>query len=291
MNMLYGKGGEDMEVLRQLLPQNIAEYVRKYVGSTTEEIRLRVDQPVVILSDGKQQRMPCVVTNEDLDHILRCACRQSVYSRADQIRGGYLTIEGGHRIGICGKAVTEKGILQTITDISSLNIRLASQRPTFGSGLAGELHDSTLILGPPGVGKTTLLRTVVRELSDFYGCNVGLVDERGELAACVGGKPQLQVGGNTDVVTGMDKAQSVMHLLRVMTPQWIVVDEITAPRDIAAMETACYSGVFLLATAHAADTTDLRQRPLYRHLMECGIFRNLAILRKDRTYEMERWID
>ena len=289
--MLYGKGGKDMEVLRQLLPPDMADCVEKNKGFLTEEIRLRANQPVVVFSGGKMKILPRIVTNADLNHILRSACRQSVYSCADQIRGGYLTIEGGHRIGICGKAVTEQGVLQTITDLSSLNIRLASQRPAFGRGLAETLDDSTLILGPPGAGKTTLLRTVVRELSDCCECNVGLADERGELAACVGGQPLMQVGKYTDVVTGMDKAHAVMHLLRVMTPQWIAVDEITAPEDIAAIETACYSGVYLLATAHAACTADLQHRPIYRKLMECGIFRNLVVLRKDRTYEMERWID
>ena len=153
--------------------------------------------------------------------------------------------------------------------------------------LLRRLDASTLILGPPGSGKTTLLRECVRSLSDG-GSRVGLVDERGELAACRLGIPQMDVGAQTDVLTGCGKSEGIYLLLRAMNPQWIAVDEITAPEDIRAMEEASYCGVRFLATAHAFSPDELRRRPLYRRLRELELFQRLLILSPDKHVTMER---
>jgi len=278
-----------MDVLNQLLPASIQKQMELRKLPKPEEVRLRVGQPVMVKIDSEEVILPHVVSPGELEQVLQRAGRQSAYAWTEEIRNGYLTVERGHRIGICGRAVTEQGSVRNITDLTSLNIRLASEHPEFGRGLASKLEASTLIIGPPGCGKTTLLRTMIRELSDVCGQTVGVADERGEIAACVHGIPQLNVGMRTDVITAMDKAQAVMQLLRVMAPQWIAVDEITAPADCSAMETAGNCGVKLLATVHGDTPEDLLRRPLYDQLRKSRIFSQIIRLKTDKTYEMERW--
>jgi stage III sporulation protein AA len=144
-----------------------------------------------------------------------------------------------------------------------------------------------LILGPPGRGKTTLLRDLLVHLSDRGLQRIGLVDERGEIAACVEGTPQLYVGSRTDVLTNIRKDSGIMILMRSMNPQWIAVDEITAEHDIHAMEQASYCGVKLIATAHGESLADLKKRPLYKKLLNTGVFGQAAVIYPDRTYRIE----
>ena len=157
----------------------------------------------------------------------------------------------------------------------------------------GGVLTDTLILSPPGLGKTTLLRDIIRRVSEGEGCRsrrVALADERGEVAALYHGVPQLEVGRRTDVVEGCPKAQGLMLLLRAMGPQVLAADEITAPEDVAALRTAAGCGVTLLATAHGADRTDLERRPVYRALLEERLFRKLVRIRPEgpgRAYTIE----
>lgn len=244
-------------------------------------------RPLQLLLGGREEELWPLGTRDDLEDVLRRASRQSVYACTETIRQGFLTVEGGHRIGICGFGVIHDGTLHTLRTPSSLVIRVARQVGGFGDKLLPKLTDSTLLLGPPGSGKTTLLRDAVRQLSDNRRQRVGLVDERGELSASVDGQPQLQIGRRTDVLVNVDKAAAVMMLLRTMNPQWIAMDEITERRDLEAMEQAAYCGVRLLATAHGETMDDLRQRPLYRSLLERGIFSRVCLLRRDKSYTIE----
>jgi len=226
------------------------------------------------------------VTKEVLQNLIASACRQSVYAYAETLKQGFITLEGGHRIGVCGVGVLHNGRIHTINYISSAVIRIARQIPGVADKIVWNMSGSTLIIGAPGSGKTTLLRDLIRQLSDKRGQRIALVDERGEVSAGVHGLPQFSLGMRTDILINVPKAEGVMMLLRTMRPQWIAVDEITTAEDLIAMEQSSYCGVYLLATAHADSIDDLSNRKLYQRMMEMRIFRTIILLKPDRTYDI-----
>lgn len=264
-----------------------------------EELRLRVGQPLTaVCVRGELSLGGPAIQLRDLEQLVEVASRASLHAVLPQLCQGYLTIVGGHRIGLSGSVVMKGEEIGGFRSLSSANIRLARQFPGVSAPVlerlySGERLASTLILAPPGLGKTTLLRDVVRMVSDGEGClplRVALADERGEVAACFGGQPQLNVGCRTDVVEGCPKARGLLLLLRAMNPQVLAADEITAPEDIAALELAAGCGVSLLATAHGSGRSDLMRRPLYRGLIESGIFERLVLIRRTegmRSYMVE----
>ena len=252
-----------------------------------EEIRLRVGQPVLLCFRSGTERCWPVLKQEDLEYTVSCACRQSVYAYTETIRNGFITVEGGHRIGICGMGVLDGGEVKTIRSISSLSIRVAKEILGCADNLVDKLPGSVLIIGPPGSGKTTLLRDLVRQMSDRKGFRVAIADERGEISAGVCGVPQLQVGSHSDVLLNIPKALAATMLLRTMNPQWIAMDEITSAEDVLALEQISYCGVNLIATAHACDRNDLQKRPLYQKLMALKVFRYIVTLNEDKTFKME----
>ena len=194
-----------------------------------------------------------------------------------------MTLPGGHRIGVCGSAVVKNGELAGYQALSSLCIRFARDVRMDSARLLPNLTDSCLILGAPGAGKTTLLRACIRALSES-GQRVSVCDDRGEISAMTQGTAQFDLGPQTDILTGLSKDEGMLLLLRAMNPMWIAADEITARRDLAAMETISYCGVRLLATAHAKDERELRLRPLYRELLTLGMFRRMFVLLPDRQF-------
>lgn len=263
-----------------------------------EEIRLRRGQRGQLVYADHTRTLSCPIGEEELEHTIRVASRASVHRVLPQLRQGFIGLRGGHRLGVCGTVCLRDGEIQGIEPIFGLNLRLASAVPGIGRRIVPELcpegkFASTLILAPPGAGKTTLLRDVIRCLSDGLGCSahrVGLVDERGEVAALWRGTPQLDVGENTDIMADCPKDRGLLMLLRGMNPQVLAADEITAREDIRAMELVSGCGVQLLCTAHAATREDLERRALYRELVSTGIFRRLLTIRVEagkRRYEVE----
>jgi len=277
-----------MNIPLHVLPQVYGAKLHRMELSALEEIRLRVGQPLLLSFSNREEKIHPLLRHEDLEETLRRACRQSVYAREQEIRSGFVTLEGGHRMGLCGKGVIRDGAVHAVCELSSLNIRIARAVPSFADGLQGKLTDSTLIIGPPGSGKTTLLRSVIVRLSDEWGQTVAVADERGEIAAVSDGSVQLYAGCRTDVLSLVPKADALMMLLRTMSPQWIAMDEITTGKDLRAMEQACHCGVRMLATAHADNVEDMLCRPLYRQLMNLELFTYVITLKKGRSYEMER---
>lgn len=290
-----------MEQVLSIFPPGIRDSLRGLKSgewTELEEIRLRQGRQVQLIFSTGIQILPLRVTGEELEQTLRLATRASVHTVLSQLRQGFLPLPGGHRLGVCGSVCLREGEIRNIEPLSGLDLRLARPVRGIGEGVISALcpggkFTSTLILAPPGGGKTTLLRDVIRCLSDGVGCQshrVSLADERGEVAALCRGMPQLDVGENTDVMDGCPKAQGLLMLLRGMNPQVLAADEITAAEDVGAMVLAAGCGAQLLCTAHGTDRTDLNRRPLYRELMGEGIFRNLLTIRVkhgQRRYEVE----
>jgi len=248
-----------------------------------EELRLRSGtEPAVLLPEGERPLPGAgAVSPGELAAVLENATGASVHTAGDSIRRGFVSVRGGVRLGLCGTAVLAGGRMAGLRGLSSLCIRIPGQARGCADGVfpilcAGGFR-STLLLSPPGGGKTTLLRELVRLLSDG-GQRVALADERGEVAAVWQGLPQLDVGKRTDVLSAAPKAEAAMLLLRAMNPQVLALDEITAPADIQACVTAAGCGVALLATAHAADAAALEERPLYRRLLAEGIFARAVVI-------------
>jgi len=220
------------------------------------------------------------VTAEDLRYVLSAATGGSRYSAENTVREGFITLSGGHRIGVCGTTVTESGAIKTIRDVSSLSIRVAREKIGVGIRPAASL----LIAGPPGCGKTTFLRDCIRILAEEGQNRVTLIDERGEVAACRHGMPQFRIGPTTDVISLCPKALGIPMALRVMNPQWIAVDEITREEDVEALCRGAYCGANLLATCHVWREEDLRKRPVYRRLLATELFREGILLSPDHGW-------
>ncbi len=285
--------------LRQLLVRLSPDYGR------LEEIRLRVNGPLqVACGAGRQfvsdQGRFCgreeahIVTPGELRETMEYLSSYSRYAFEEKIRQGFLTVQGGHRVGLCGGVVLDGGRVKTISPIAFLNIRIARQAIGCGRETVlrlwekGELLD-TLIVSPPGLGKTTLLRDLVRLLSDGEGaaaCTVGVVDERSELAACYRGVPQNDLGGCTDVLDGCPKAEGMLMLVRSMSPQVIAVDEIGGEEDCRAVEYVMNCGCRIFATAHGIGLKELSRRPVFgRWLAEKRFGRYVLIEReKDAVF-------
>ena len=280
-----------------LLPRRLREAAMAVPGKgRVEELRLRRGEELMLtLPEGEMALPGARITGEDLETVLDLATGCSRYTAGQSLHQGYLTAEGGFRIGVCGTAVLEGKQVSCYRDLSSLSIRIPREQigladQVLPALLAGGQMESTLVISPPGGGKTTLLRDLVRALSDERGLRVSLVDERGELAAIHRGAPQLRVGRHTDVLDACPKALAIPALLRAMNPQVIAVDEVAVAEDVAALELAAGAGVVLLATVHGTGVEDLARKPLLAGMLGLGIFQKavrIGRLGEDRWYAVE----
>lgn len=267
--------------LMSILPNSIRESVKRMELTDIQEIRLKIGCQGQI-RDGKENKLlPHWVLPEDLSFVINTASRYSPWNSGSAAKG-YLTAPGGHRIGICGEGILDKGCVQGIRNPSSLCIRVAKEIQ--GAGESVDLRDSLLIIGPPGSGKTTLLRDLIRRICQENRGFISVVDERGEIFPQIGGKSCFD-SGSADVLTGCAKPEGIEMVLRSMGPNWIAVDEITAKQDCDALIQAGWCGVKLLATVHAGSVEDLMRRPVYRPLVESKLFRTGVLLSADKQIE------
>ena len=268
------------DALLAILPPWIRSEVDKLGKLKLQELRLCLNLSPQLVFAKERRELNRKVTMDDLNFCINTASRYSPWA-ANTMAQGYISALGGHRIGLCGEAVCKAGKVETVRSVRSLCIRVARDFPGIGDGLPVE--ESILILGPPGWGKTTLLRDMIRNRSNA-GIQTGVVDERGELFP----SDAFPTGRCTDILTGCSKAQGIYMLLRTMGPMCIAVDEITQPEDCEALIQASGCGVSLLATAHGISIQDLTQRPVYKPLLESRIFQKILLLQDDKTWRLER---
>lgn len=275
-----------------LLPPQLraaAETLGEEQRRGAEEFRLRSGrEATVLLPDGERPLCGGLLTElSDLYSVLERASSSSMHSVMGELKHGFITAEGGVRVGVCG--VYAGDVSKAFRSVSSVALRIPKQITGAGGSIANRLSGGTrsvLIVSPPGGGKTTLLRELVRRASDG-GRRVSLADERCEVAAVRDGVPQFDVGRCTDVMTGVPKAAAAMMLLRAMNPQVIALDEITAPEDVKAIENISNCAVKLFATVHAGSIAELSARELYKRLLETGIFDTAVVIKRGengRTY-------
>ena len=292
------------ESLLQLFPIERRDFWKKVSADEKriQEIRLRSDLPVMIMRDGGEYFLDgsggytdnlaaaYYTDGQEVDEVLNHICHYSLYAYEDELRQGFITVAGGHRIGVAGHAVLEAdGQVRTLKHISYMNIRVSHQVKGAGNKVLPHLYQNgellnTLIISPPGCGKTTLLRDLARQVSDgnTYGSgqSVCIVDERSEIAGCYLGKPQNDVGIRTDVLDACPKAIGMMMLLRAMSPKVIAIDELGGTADIDAVHLAASCGSRLLATIHGEDIEDVRHKPGMDSLFQENIFQCFILLEK-----------
>lgn len=298
-------GLEQVDEVLHLFPPTLKEIIAKLplkVRETLEEIRLRCQKPLHIRWTGGDSWLTMEgrltqnlveayrVEAKDVQHAVQALTQNSLYALEEELRAGYITIKGGHRVGLAGETVVEKGSIRTLKNISSLNIRLARSLPGCARPLLPYLVSPSgrpyhiLVLSPPRCGKTTLLRDLIRSFScgipelGLPGLNVGVVDERSEIAGCYQGIPQLDVGPRTDVLDRCPKWEGLFMLVRAMGPEVVATDEVGKPKELEALQEALHSGVILLASVHASTLEELKRRPGWGVLLRQGVWQRFILL-------------
>ncbi len=275
-----------------------------------QEIRVREGRPLEVLwgtghsfvtGAGSLTSQPSEAyrpTRQDCAVLLELLTQHSLYTFEEELKRGFITVQGGHRVGLTGRAIVEQGKVKYIKDVSGFNVRIACEWKGTGQAVLPYLIDTrlghvcrTLIISPPQRGKTTLLRDLARllgggstssESSLARSYKVGIVDERSEIAACVRGVPTFDVGPRTDVLDGCPKAEGMMMLIRSMSPEVLMADEIGRAEDAAALHEAVHAGISVIATAHGTDVEDVRRRPILRELLSEGVFDRFVVLSAGR---------
>lgn len=283
----------DLKLPLSMIPSDIKE--------NTEEIRLRVNSPLSIYSLGEDffilkdgiisssSKDAIVVSFEQINRTFQILSNYSIYALSEELKNGFITIKGGHRVGIGGKIVYSSFGIESIKNISSLNFRIAREKYGISDNLLKYLVDegeflNTLIISPPQCGKTTLLRDIIRNLSNgindpyIKGYKVGLVDERSEIAGVFNGIPQKDVGIRTDILDSCLKSLGIIILIRSMSPEIIAVDEIGSNDDIVAIDDALRAGIKLIATVHGKDVEDIKGRKRLYEMFSQKVFKRYVVL-------------
>ena len=294
-----------LESLLGFLPERMKISISRVsndILNTLEEIRIRICQPVILLTNTQELFLKDASTNtfyvpgtEELKEILERITKSSFYAYLDDIKNGFVTVEGGHRIGICGRGVMDNGSIGNIKDISFLNIRIANEKKGISDRILPQILENgavknTLIISPPQAGKTTLLRDITRNISNtLQGGKVSLIDERGEIAAIYNGIPQNDIGIRTDVLTGIPKSDGMILAIRSLSPTVLITDELGSCKEVDAVFTAINSGVKIITTVHGEDEMEIQKREDLKSLFQNRVFQKIIILnasKKDRIFKI-----
>ncbi|SHE61938.1 stage III sporulation protein AA [Desulforamulus putei] len=303
------KRATPLDEVLNLLPPNLRQMLSELplaLRETVEEIRIRQGRPLMLgLAQGdcyvteKGEPASCVtdayvVSAGDVERVTQLVSRSSLYALEEELRNGFITLPGGHRVGITGKVLTDQGVVRNIKYISGFNVRISRAVKGVADRVLPYLISPdgrfyhTVLVSPPRCGKTTLLRDLVRRLSEgipelgFPGVNVGVVDERSEIAGCYRGIPQRDIGPRTDVLDACPKAAGMMMLLRSMGPAVIATDEIGRREDVAALEEVLNAGVKVLTTVHGASLEELADRPALQYLFKIKAIQRFVLLGRSK---------
>lgn len=291
--------------LLPLFPKAIADSLRKMSAedaNSIEEIRLRVGRPVQAIGSNWERffngngacdlaEADLILQAEDCALLLDSIAFHSIYAMEEELRRGCITLPGGYRVGLSGRAVLSAGRMERLSGCTFFSFRIAREQRGCAETLLPVLLNnnrplSTLILSPPGCGKTTYLRDIARLLADgghgWDAQKVCIADERSEIAGCCGGVPQNDVGLRCDVLDGCPKAEAMEILLRALSPNVLITDEIGREDDFYALQEAANAGVVIMASAHAGGLPDLRRRPLLRRVYDADIFERYVFLGRIR---------
>ena len=268
-----------------------------------EEVRIRVNNPISVSIKGQEYflnpkgyvtqkiKEARLITAQEIDQILNHICKCSVYAFEDELKEGYITVQGGHRVGLAGEVVVDaSGRIITIKYVTFMNIRISHEILGVADEVMSFLFEkgnlkNSLIVSPPGCGKTTMLRDIVRQLSKGSryrrAYKVGVVDERNEIAGGYKGMPQNDLGPRTDVLSCLSKKQAMLMLIRSMSPEVLALDEIGEKEDVEAVKYAIKCGVIILATIHAGSVEELLKKPHMKELLNEGGFERLIFMHRE----------
>lgn len=278
------KSIENLQAVLAYLPGSVRDALRTLPEtdlSRIQEIRLRCHRPagVVIRNQENPINPGHVLSMDEITQSFQAVCSYSVYSHEQELSEGYITIRGGCRVGICGTAVrntSDSGMIQSVRYISSLNFRIAGEFPGIAEPLWEQVSGNVLIAGAVASGKTTYLRDLCRIAGNHH--RTALIDERGELAGVRMGIPQHDVGQMTDVLDGYPRTAGILTALRVLSPEYMICDEISTPEDVQAIQQAVGCGIRLIVSCHAGSPEQLRSRQFLRPLLEQNLFQYLVFL-------------
>lgn len=288
--------------MTKLFPINLKNKLEKYISSSTlQEIRFKVDRPIILNFSDREIILEESTSMEDIRTIVNKISKFSIFASEEYVKQGFITIQGGHRVGITGEWVFENGNVKYLKNISSFNIRISREVLGFGKKFINYIHrdgfiQNTLIISPPKCGKTTLLRDLARIISNGEaplrrGFKISIIDERSEIAASFNGVPQLDVGMRTDVYDKCLKSKGIILAIRSMAPEIIICDEIGTKDDFESILLAYNSGVSIISTIHGSNEEDFYNKLRMSNLntsME-KIFKNILILNnKNGVGSLER---
>lgn len=279
-----------LEYFPNKIVQAILNSINEKEIETLEEIRIRVSKPIILKLANKEIIVEYIVTTQDILEIVEKITENSMYSYQQQICSGYITLKGGHRVGISGNVVMEENKVINVNYIYSLNFRIARQIIGVAEKVVNEVIkndeiSNTLIISKPGAGKTTILRDLIRMVSKTK--TVGVVDERGEIAAMYKNEPQNDLGIKVDILSNISKSLGIKMLVRSMAPDVIVADEIGTKEDIEAIKYAVTSGVKGIFTAHANNIEDVKKSPILKELLNLNLIEKIIILDKNNRENIE----
>ena len=288
---------------KQQVLQVLAKPVRSAVEAEgldfekVQEIRMRIGKPLILVYDNEERLLPSgepagyLITKEEIRETLEYISHYSLYAYEHEMRQGFITIEGGHRVGVMGKAILEGNKVKNLQYISSVNIRMSHEILGCADKVLPYITKNrqvchTLVISPPCCGKTTLIRDLIRQISDgnryVKGCTVGVVDERSEIGGCYLGVAQNQLGMRTDVLDCCPKAEGMIMLIRSMAPQVIAVDEIGSPEDVHAIEYAMQCGCKMIASVHGLSMAEAADKPVLGRMIRERRFERYIILGNEK---------
>lgn len=279
LEKIFGKN------IKQVIERQSLQYEK------LQEVRLRIGKPLMLLYENEEWVLDEIVGKETFQETLEYVSNYSLYAYENELKQGFITVEGGHRVGMAGQVIIENGKVKNLKQISSMNIRIAHEVLSCADMIFpyianGKKICHTLIISPPRCGKTTLLRDIIRQVSDgnrwVKGCTVGVVDERSELGGCYLGIPQNDLGIRTDILDCCPKAEGMLMLIRAMSPTVIAVDEIGSAEDVHALEYAMHCGCKMVATVHGKSMEEIRKKPLFEELVKAHCFERYVVLGNQR---------